>query len=574
MKKKFTFLIVLFFFCSVLIMTLIHFKFASCPFHDARTYQNLCQLTPSDYTNLRSYLTSPLLHLIIRNSCHIVKNTGVFIIFLHISFVIYLFLYMAKNLSTHDSKLPSFFLLTLLLLLAYSVWIRLYLVLPFTLAWGFGAGAYSIFRHQRKKMAYNILGSLLFGLAVISHPILIFAVPFLITMSNKWYKKVSFLVVALFPLLLYGVWNWFTYGDFFIVRGSGYAFYVGNHVERPPVYEGFYAPGSRTESARILLSALRDVYDTEELTEAEADRKFFVLALKHISKHPVDFLKKQVLKFRLWLSAETYDPNISIQSHKPRFIPSLPFPVYFLIGMLSFIYMFFESEDGRRRALFLISVPVATLLTNQLYYFQSNFRDLSIPFYILLTFEALQGGFRFREVFRSTFRRYLLVIVLLLTVFGWTSRYHVENKEAQGLYEKYILARCQEQENLTLRLLREGLKRYPCYLPLYSVGLQEIYKKEGLESILSHLKHYIGSGCPPSDWISALLGDTYFRLGYLAEAREYLERAIQLNPWNASAHFALSQLYSTLGEPGKAHMHHQKYLEIMGKISNSSDTNK
>jgi hypothetical protein len=354
-----------------------------------------------------------------------------------------------------------------------------------------------------RRFSYTtILSGIFFSLLILIKPHFIIAVPFFAsyyffnTYSHRLMNSIRQTAFFLMPLLLVvltvTVRNYYVGKEVVLISDNGgINFYIGNNSNT----NGTFVPieGISSDIAYQYTDVLEQaqIQTGKHLTGSEASKFWFNKGLAFITKNPSKFISLEWNKFKDMFSGFERSSMYIMQFEKTHLTHSfqLPFINFYLLTPF-FCVGLLVSIRQRLKYFIIFSALIINALTIMIFFYDTRFMMLSMPFFILLSAIGLQA--------------------IILTFFKSTKSF-------------------------------TSIITQPVFIT-FIIGLG-----------LSSLNYVRDKAIPDQNWYMTLtLGDIYYDLDEIDKAIEYYVKASELNKTNCMPSFGLCKSLFKRGLPDVA----------------------
>ena len=406
--------------------------------------------------------------------------------------------------------------------------------------------------------------------------VIIFGIPavFAILLEKKiFWKKFIFNLLIFFSglfLILGSIFarNWLVAKDKVLISANlGFNFYLGNNPHNPKgiFYYPFYITLNQESMFRDA-KVLARLETQRDLKPSEVSHFWFKKTIKFIIKEPFNYFKIIFNKLLCLLSPKEYIHDWEFYGIKNniRLFRYLPLNLSFLIGFfyLGLILGLKRLKENHLLYIALVSFSLSLLF----FYITTRYRMSMVVFMIIFSSLGVSQTLTlFSKKKYLKFSILLGIIILISVIFN----YHFRPKPALLKNEKFILdiekVIYYKDKQDYYSTLKEAEALYSLYPenPLILNILGEVYYKlnrleEAKQMYIKIIKKY-----PFSVDAYYNLGLIYNQQNNFAKAKDILLQSINLDPEDVQAHFELGKAYKGLGDKVKAK---QEFWFVLNRI--------
>ncbi|MDD5438734.1 MAG: tetratricopeptide repeat protein [Candidatus Omnitrophica bacterium] len=386
------------------------------------------------------------------------------------------------------------------------------LVIPFIIVWW-----YSMVCHpERPRPARNHLGVTPQNDNV----------QYLSKQSRLWHC-VALVIGVCLAIAPVTIRNYIVGKDFVPVTAhAGITFYGGNN----PLCDGsFHLPpdiGTSVIDSKKSATVIAEQKMGRPLKPSEISRFWIDQGIMFIKTHPGDALRIDFRKAVLFWNAHEI-PDILPMFFFRRYAPLLGFPLipYAVIAPLGLLGMCLVFKSRKRSADILYAFIAAVFLSNIIYFVNSRYQLVAVPF--LSLFAARAAFWFYVKAKERSWKNVLTAAAGLLVIMAIANIKLLEFRPSQAYNNLAVILKRQGLIDDAIREYRNAIESDPRYpSPYYNLGI------------------------------------LYLEQGKFPDAINNFNEAVRLNPSFGKAYAKLGIAYANTGDPGKARASWQRSLEI------------
>ncbi|MFH1046022.1 MAG: tetratricopeptide repeat protein [Candidatus Omnitrophota bacterium] len=309
---------------------------------------------------------------------------------------------------------------------------------------------------------------------------------------------------------------------------SGINFYIGNNPQSNGLFN--VPVGMRSTQGGLLEDAriIAEQQSGKALKPQEASRFWFNRSFQFMRQTPLAYFALLVKKVRLFLNGQEFVDDIEYYFFKER-------ARFFNFPLFSFLYLLPLSLAGmlffwpqRKRLGFLYLFISALMCATVLFFINSRYRLLAVPFLIIFAAGAL--WLVIEKIRQKEYKRILLIAGSATAFFIITS---IDLTQGSGA------------PNFTFHY-NKGV-----------VYIQQGSYKEAEQEFRAALK------INPQDFLSYFgLGNMYYKMRDIPKAQEAFEKTLEINPYCYEANFNLGIINQDLGDIADAESEFKRALVL------------
>ncbi len=429
---------------------------------------------------------------------------------------------------------------------------------------------FSEFITLTKKIIYIILSSLSLGYACIVKPNFLLMIVFYIFILIFSYKRKALLYCAIMLLFIsliilpITVRNYMVTKDIVLISAyGGLVFYAGNKYDAKPYFEGL--PISTNVSS--LYGVIRNYVQEEtgkEMRPSEVSNYYFKKGLRFVINHPFSWIKLAGSKLYLSLGNYEQEANYSYDleenPYKKFFIMS-----YGLIIALIFSGIIFLRKCNIKIALILIPI-IVVYLTIAILYMIPRLRSPAIPFLSIIAALSIENFLSIDKI-KKIIQVIIIIMILYISLFYIKPPYKY-NLQANEYIQSGLVymnmkdyKRAEDYFKKSINIEPTFSKGYACLGLLYKTLDQDQKALENYKLALSINEN----DAETHNNISSI----YFRNNNIEMAEKHLQRAYELNPYNASILYNMAILRLTRNDKTGAMYYYDRAMKY-GAIDNAN----
>jgi len=314
-----------------------------------------------------------------------------------------------------------------------------------------------------------------------------------------------------------------------ITAHSGINFYVGNN----PAANGRFKPPPFMRPAQSGLiddaHIIAEKIEGKRLKPSEASNFWFRRSLSFIRAHPVSYLALLAKKVTLFWKAAEYVDDIEyrIFTKAASLLRSGLLFRFSLISPLALLGLFLSWPQRKKVMLlyiFVFSLSLATIL----FFINSRYRLIVVPYLAILAAYSLWQGFRMCK--KRRYKALVASLVLFSALFFLTS---------------IIDSNARAKPNSSLHYNKA------------------IYLADRKDYSSAEKEFHAALKLNPRDYMSYFaLGNVYYEMHKPSQAIDTYQRALAINPFFYSAHFNLGLIYNEMGNREQAEEEFRQVLRL------------
>jgi tetratricopeptide (TPR) repeat protein len=338
--------------------------------------------------------------------------------------------------------------------------------------------------------------------------------------------------------------NYMIYNQFIPISAhGGYVFYLGNNPRAVYRYDVTSFGDASTEGEFPAAWNEANRRTGRSLTPNEVSSYWFYEGIKYIQSHPSRFVANLKDKAMAFFNDYEIPDNYNYYFTRDMLWAFRPFIVSFGFALPFAILGIFRLT--RERSLLLLVMPLASLLTVLVFYYNARFRITSFPFIFILAATgadyllSLISEKRHKQAFIST----AAALPFLFLAFS-------PPKIRDDYYFSYIKLGDSIQNvnpSKAIDMLQKAVALHPERAEAH-ISLGELYFASGRYP--DARREFLTAPENPAALVSC--SKVEMAMGRTKEAKDCLEKAIRLSPNMLSAYKKLSILYNMTGQPEKA----------------------
>ncbi len=422
----------------------------------------------------------------------------------------------------------------------------------------------------RVKDKYRLwmLAGVLSGMLILLRENMMLVFPFLLILAiklrekksvvlKKWVVMILGVVIILFPVALR---NYLVGGIFLPTTfQGGVNFYIGNNPEANGTYKPI-VPGKqipyyeRREPIRIA-----EMETGRELTPAEVSNYWFEKSLSWIKKYPLDFIKLELKKLKMFWSWYEWPDAVDYYYMKTKSLvlrfSLFEFGSVFLLALAGLWIVRKRISDYSPVLIFIFAWMASTVI----FFLFSRYRLPMVPGLIILA--AVPVSELSEALEKSHIKKVLIWGACCLIAFLFPK---FMNYEPKMDLVHYNLALVHEQLGHIGKASKHYKKAYSInkndFLSCNNLGNIYIEKEEWKKALYWYKK--AAEIEPESEGVYLNIGMTFIYLRRFEDAEKYLIKALKINPRNVLALHNMAVLMAVRGEINEALQFNEETLKF------------